>query len=76
MAVRGKHPQIGVARAGARDRRVIAHGGLHHRAGMHRMRHDVLHLTALEIADMKAEVRQRHTEVAVDLFKILDVLEQ
>ena len=38
------------------------------------MGHDILDLAALEIADVEAEVRQRHTEVAVDLFKILFVL--
>lgn len=72
--MRSKRPQIGAARAGARDRRVIAHGSLHHRAGVNGVGHDILDLAAPEIADVEAEVRQRHTEVAVDLFKILFVL--
>ena len=53
---------------------MIAHGSLNHGTGVNRVRNDVFHFPGLQVADMEAKVRQRHAEVAVNLFKILFML--
>ena len=62
-----KTPEISVPDTGRGNGGVIASGGLNHGAGVDGMGNDVLHLAALQVADVEPEMGQGHIEVAVNL---------